>query len=171
MEGRLDLLASLEEEGEQMLNTQPEGSQEVVRSQGKDLRRPRQLLADPTLLPAAALHPPTRHLPLATRVARIHLELGQDTDHQPTLAAPLGQMQPMGHLGVLGDILPGEMHVAQILLCPLKNLLRIREMMIRSKIRAFDQATVKDELVLLFVIVFVLQTFILDWGQSFSSHK
>ena len=36
MEGRLDLLASLEEEGEQMLNTQPEGSQEVVRSQGKE---------------------------------------------------------------------------------------------------------------------------------------
>ena len=170
MEGRLDLLASLEEEEEQLLNTQLEGSQEVAKSQGKDLRRPRQLLADPTLLPAALL-PRTLLLPLATRVARIHLELGQDTDHQPTSAAPLGQTQPMGHLGVLGDILPGEMHVAPILFCLLKNLLRIREMMIRSKIRAFDQATVKDELVLLFVIVFVLQIFILDWGQSFSSHK
>ena len=161
------LLASLEEEGEQLANTQLEGSQEVVRSQGRDLRPQLQLLADPTLLPVAALLHPTLLLPLATRVARIHLELGQDTDHQPTL----GQMQPMGHLAVLVAILPGGMHVAPILLCLIKKLLRKREMMIRSEIRAFNPATVKDELVLLFVNVFVLQVFVLDWGQRFSSHK
>ena len=129
--GRLELVASLREEEVHLLNA-PGGSQEVGKSQGKDLRRQLQLLVDPTLLPAA-LPLPTLLLPQGTRVARIHLELGQDTGHHPTLEAPVGQMQPMGRHR---DIPGGGMHVEPILL--LKNLLRKREKMRRSEIRAFN---------------------------------
>ena len=125
--GRLELVASLREEEVDLQG----GSQELVKSQGKDLRRQLQLLVDPTLLPAA-LPLPTLLLPQGTRVARIHLELGQDTGHHPTLEAPVGQMQPMGRHR---DIPGGGMHVEPILL--LKNLLRKREKR-RSEIRAFN---------------------------------
>ena len=136
--------------GVDLLNTRG-ASQELAKSQGKDLRHQLQLLADPTLLPAAALHPHTRLLPLATRPARIPLELGQDTAHHPTLAAPVGQMQPMVHQVEVWAATPGGMHGAPILW--LKNLLRLTEKMRRSEMRAFNPATVKDELVLLFLLL------------------
>ena len=136
----------------------PEASQELAKSRGKDLRRRLQLLVDLTLLPAAALHPPTQLLPLATRPPRIHLELlDQDTDHQPTLEAPLGQMQPMVHQVEVWVATPGGMHVAPIL--GLNNLLRRRERMRKSEIRAFNPATVKDELVSLFLFLLFLLCF------------
>ena len=124
--GRLELVAGLREEEVHL----PGGSQELGKSQGKDLRRQLQLLEDPTLLPAA-LPLPTLLLPQGTRVARIHLELGQDTGHHPTLEAPVGQMQPMGH----HQDIPEGIRVEPILL--LKNLLRKREKR-RSEIRAFN---------------------------------
>ena len=131
--GRLQLVVSLREEGEHLQG----GSQELGKSQGKDLRRQLQLLVDPTLLPAA-LPLPTLLLPQGTRVARIHLELGQDTDHHPTSEAPVGQMQPMvRHQEVWAATPPGGgMLVAPILLR--KNLPRKREKMRRSEIRAFN---------------------------------
>ena len=135
----------------------PEASQELAKSQGKDLRLRLQLLVDLTLLPAAALHPPTQLLPLATRPPRIHLELlDQDTDHQPTL----GQMQPMVHQVEVWVATPGGMHGAPIL--GLNNLLRRRERRRKSEIRAFNPATVKDELVslFLFLLLFLLCLFL-----------
>ena len=90
--GHLELL---QEEEAHLLNT-PGGSQELAKSQGKDLRRQRQLLVGLTLL-QAALHLHTQHHRLATRVLRIHLEPGQGTDRQSTLEPLVGQMQPMGH--------------------------------------------------------------------------
>ena len=140
-------LLELEQEDEVDQLNIPEASQELAKSRGKDLRRRLQLLVDLTLLPAAALHPPTQLLPLATRPPRIHLELlDQDTDHQPTLEAPLGQMQPMVHQVEVWVATPGGMHGAPIL--GLNNLLlRKRERMRKSEIRAFNPATVKDELV------------------------
>ena len=144
----------------------PEASQELAKSRGKDLRRRLQLLVDLTLLPAAAaLHPPIRLLPLATRPPRIHLELlDQDTDHQPTLEAPLGQMQPMVHQVEVWVATPGGMQGAPIL--GLNNLLRRRERMRKSEIRAFNPATVKDELVSLFLFLLFLLCLFLKYSSS-----
>ena len=100
--------ASFLDEGVQLLNTQ-----ELARSQRRDLRRQLQLLEDLTHLPAAP-HPPSRLPPQATMVARIPWELAQVMtlaqvmDHQMTLEALVGQMQPMGHLKAPVDI-PGGM--------------------------------------------------------------
>ena len=134
--GRLEQLASLQEEEVDLLNT-PGGSQEQAKSQGKDLRHQLQLPVDLTLL-QVALHLLTRLLPQDTRVPRIHLEPGQDTDHQLTLVDPVGQMQPMvRHQEVWAATPPGGgMLVAPILLR--KKLPRKREKMRRSEIRAFN---------------------------------
>ena len=94
--------ASFLDEGFQLLNTQ-----ELERSQRRDLRRQLQLLEDLTHLPAAP-HPPSRLTPQATMVARIPWELAQVMVLAQVMEALVGQMQHIGHLKASVDI-PGGM--------------------------------------------------------------